>query len=476
MHILHIASEFAPVAKAGGLGDVLLGLSRELHQLGHRVDVLVPKYDCLRMRFLSEMVKTPFTFETDYKGRKIVNSVWEGKYAGLTVTFIEPKEGFFERGDIYGQVDDIDRFSYFSKACADYVSAKGLRPDVIQTHDWQTAMIPLMLKEKIPVLFTIHNLHYQGRCDRYHLDYLGLKCEDIGDPVDARLINFMKAGIVHSQAVVTVSPTYREEILTKEFGEGLDETLRQHQKKLFGVLNGIDVTYWDPGNDPVLPLKYGADNLDGKRRIKEDVKKTLGLSEGEKPLVCSITRLVPQKGIPLIIRSIERTLEKGGQFILVGSSPIPEVAEEFQKLKDFYKGNQDVVMVLSFEHDLVHWIYGGSDMIVVPSEFEPCGLTQLIALRYGTLPIVRRTGGLADTIFDLDKYPETGNGFAFDQSNAPSLDFALDRALQLWHNSRDGWNTVVRRAMSQDHSWSNQAGKYLDLYQKLATKKIYEFA
>lgn len=484
MHVIHIAAEFAPFAKAGGLADVLLGLCRALAGLKHKVDVLLPKYDCLRNDFFSEFKKTPLTFETRYRGEIYKNSVYEGRFDNLKLTFIHPESplNYFDRGVIYGEKDDIDRFAYFAKAAVDYIEARQLKPDIIQTHDWQTGLIPLLLKEKIPVVQTIHNLHYQGRCDAYHLDHLGLQSSQlikhIFDPQDPKLVNFLKAGILYSQAIVTVSPTYSKEILTKQTGEGLDEVLAHNRTKLHGILNGIDYSYWNPESDLILPISYNCVNLEGKEKIKEIVKKNMCLAPTpDKPLVCCISRLVPQKGLQLMKRAIYRTVERGGQFILVGSSPIDEVTKEFHHIKETFKGNRDVAMVLSFEHELVHWIYSGSDIIVVPSIFEPCGLTQLIALRYGTIPVVRKTGGLADTVFDLDGYPESGNGFTFEHSDHTSLDFALDRALNLWHNDRSGWKKLVRRAMREDHSWSHQVLEYLSVYQKLSSaKKIYEFA
>ena len=484
MYILHMSAEFAPIAKAGGLGDVLLGLCRELVHKKHKIDILLPKYDTLRTSLLKDFKKTSFTFKTMYKGNYYQNSVYEGYYDNLKLTFIHPDAplDYFDRNKIYGEIDDIDRFAYFSKACADYIEAKKLAPDIIQIHDWQMGLVPLLLKDKFPTIQTIHNLHYQGQCDTRHLDDIGLSSNHYlqftFDPKYKHLINMLKAGIIYSQAVITVSPTYSKEILTKQNGEGLDEVLMKHKNKLHGILNGIDYTFWNPENDVVLPISYSSDNLEGKTKLRELLRTTLCLAPNQhKPIVCCVARLVPQKGLPLIKRAIYRTLERGGQFILVGSSPIEEISREFHELKNSLDGNPDLAMVLSFEHDLVHWIYAGADMIIVPSLFEPCGLTQLIALRYGTIPIVRKTGGLADTVFDLDDYPESGNGFTFEHSDTPSFDFALDRALKLWQNDANGWKKLVRRAMQEDHSWSNQVMEYMEVYKKLASaKKIYEFA
>jgi starch synthase len=479
MHVLHVAAEFAPIAKAGGLGDVLLGLCRELLKQNHTVDILIPKYDCMRMSFIRDFRKVGHSFESYFRGKTWLNGVYEGYFDDLKLTFIhpEPPLNYFDRGAIYAEHDDIDRFSYFSKACVDYIEVMDLKPDIVQIHDWQTGLIPLLINGKMPVVQTIHNLQYQGKCDQYHLDHVGLVSEDlmhhhaVQDPGNKDLANFLKAGIVYSQAVVTVSPTYSKEILTEQKGEGLEIILRLHQEKLHGILNGIDYTFWDPTKDTVLPIPYSVDNLQGKAELKQLLKKNIGLSPEHKPLVCCISRLVPQKGIDLIKRSIYRTLEKGGQFLLIGSSPIEEINQEFHRIKHEFRDNNNLAMVISFEHELVHWAYAGCDMIVVPSLFEPCGLTQLIALRYGTIPIVRKTGGLADTIFDIDEDKNKGNGFTFVNSDTTSLDFALDRALGLWQNSTDGWTTLVKSAMKEDHSWSHRATHYMNIYEKLVSKK-----
>jgi starch synthase len=337
------------------------------------------------------------------------------------------------------------------------------------------------------VVFTIHNMEYQGQCHPYNLDYIGLDGnallapEKMQDPTHADTINQLKGGMVYSDFFTTVSPNYAKEVLTPEGGRGLEKTILANQNKFKGILNGIDYSYWNPEIDRFLPAHFSPrempenkkdrNTLDKKAFIKKVLRERLLLSENHKPIVSCIARLVPQKGLHLIKHAIQFTLSRGGQFILLGSSPIPSIAAEFQELKNFYSSNPDVHLALHHQEDLAHQIFAGADMMIVPSLFEPCGLTQMIALKYGTVPIVRRTGGLADTIFDVDfsKKPfEKTNGYTFDSPDNAGIESALGRAIDCWFHDPDKWRHLMIQGMKIDFSWNLPADEYLKIYQTIS--------
>ncbi|KAG0562921.1 hypothetical protein KC19_9G183000 [Ceratodon purpureus] len=494
LHIIHISAEMAPVAKVGGLGDVLTGLSRSFQKKGHLVEAILPKYDCMDYSRIANLKELDMELHSSFDGKIYENKVWTGIVEGLPVYFIEPlhPEKFFWRGQFYStEPDDFRRFTYFCRAALEFLLQSGKRPDIIHSHDWQTAVVaPLYWDIYVPLgldsarlAFTCHNFQYQGVQDPAAITACGLSARDLMRPDRMQdnsahnRINLLKGGIVFSNVVTTVSPTYAQEVLLPEGGKGLQGTLGVHSKKFFGILNGIDEEVWDPATDVLIDHQYSADNIDGKFINKQKLRERLGMaSQGDdekRPLVACVTRLVPQKGVHLIRHSIYRTLEKGGQFILLGSSPFPDIQREFEDIARQFENHPQIRLVLKYDEALSHAIYAAADIFVIPSIFEPCGLTQMISMRYGTIPVVRRTGGLADSVFDVDdqRHPEEQkNGFVFDDANEGSLSWGLDRALDYYTQRPEWWQDLVKRAMQMDLSWDASADQYLDLYEQVLSK------
>lgn len=493
MHIIQIAAELAPIAKVGGLGDVVSGLSRQLQKNGHHVEIIIPKYDVTHLQQVEQLQELKTAFPLTYDGHTHQVRVWKGQLLGVTVFFLDSEHphSFFKRGCIYSCLDDMDRFLYFSLAALEFIHTRTELPDIIHAHDWQTGIIaPLYINQyrlhspkRAALVHTLHNLEHQGVCDPGFLHKVGLDpehymCPDrLQDPLNASQINLLKGSIVYSDAITTVSPTYAEEVKSQASGRALESILIQHTSRFSGILNGLDCDYWNPKADPYLPAHFGLErgqmahgqfSLRNKRLVKQRLQTTVGLEQVEnKPLVAVISRLVPQKGIHLIRRGLYRTLELDGQFILLGSSPIPQVQAEFEALKEEFSQNPSVHIEMVQSESLAHLIFGGSDIFLVPSLFEPCGLTQLIAMRYGSIPVVRSTGGLSDTVFDVDYADcpvEERNGYCFEHTDDQALDSALDRAMNCWKSHPEIWWQLVRNAMSIDHSWKTSAKAYEDIY------------
>lgn len=504
MYIVQVASEVAPVAKVGGLADVMMGLSRELKWKGHRVEAVIPKYDCIDTSKLP-LQCSEAGVRSFFDGQWHDNSIWRGRYNGdLQLTFIESLAPmrFFDRGCIYGCQDDIDRFLYFSRAVLDWLLEQKTIPDVIHIHDWETAAIAFLIRqepfrthfEKTRTVLTIHNIAYQGKCQVADLDKVGISGSWFNTP--SRLqddfgtdLNLLKGGIVFSDFVTTVSPTYAKEVLTPEGGKGLYLTLNQNTEKFSGILNGVDYSYWNPEIDPHISFRYSSrlvpkseeDSiiLAAKKKNTEKMRQSLGMENDEtKPLVVSICRLVHQKGVDLIKYAILNAHKKGMQYIVLGTAPDPAINWEFMNLSQQYAHDPHVRILLQQEESLAHLLYAASDMFLMPSLFEPCGLTQLIALKYGSIPIVRHTGGLVDTVFDVDysKRPlaET-NGFSFDDADTTGLDSALDRALAFWRQDSEGWQNLMVRAMESDFSWNFPARHYVNIYQKILQRYVHGY-
>lgn len=493
MHIVHIASELAPLAKVGGLADVVLGLSRELSWKGHDVNIIIPKYDCIDSEQIQELTIALPDLKSFYQGEWYSNTVWVGWVESLKVYFIEPHHPrfFFNRSCFYGCEDDIERFLYFSRACIEFMYKKRLNPDVIHLHDWQSAIISVLYKDiyqplgfkRSKVIFTIHNIEYQGKCAVKDLNSIGIDGTDylrssrLQDNLYPNSINLLKGGIVYSDFVTTVSPSYAKEVLQPEGGRGLESTLQQYQHKFAGILNGIDYSYWNPEIDRFLSAHYSdretpadksdRNTLDKKGFIKNVLRQKLCLMDDHRPLVGCITRLVPQKGIDLIKHTFKHITDKKAQFVLLGSSPIPSISTEFHQLKHRYDNHPHIHLALQHQEELAHMIYAGCDMFIVPSLFEPCGLTQMIALKYGTVPIVRRTGGLADTISDIDysdKPLKQRNGYTFDHPDATGIDSAMDRAIHCWFEEPEKWRRLMLNGMRIDFSWNHSSNRYLEIY------------
>jgi len=489
MYIIHVASEFAGVAKVGGLADVVQGLTRELSIRGNHVEVIMPRYDCMRTDRIWGFTKSYSDLWVPYHHFWVHCDVYFGFVDGVKCYFIEPHffKDFFNRGIIYGHKDDPERFAFFSKAALEFMLKTGKHPDIIHVHDWQSAMVPLMLYETYSkfgmthprVCFTIHNIHHQGVTGEFilrqnHLNPSWYITPDrLADDKYHGAVNLMKGGIVYSNFVTTVSPTYMHEIRHSTLGHGLQNTLNRHGNKVGGVLNGIDYGEWNPEVDRFIPHKYSVANVDAKYGNKKALRDRLWLADNFKPIVAVVSRLDHQKGVALIRHAIFYCIANGCQFVLLGTSPDKKISEDFWNLKRHLNDNPDVHLELNFDEQLSHLIYAGSDMILIPSAFEPCGLTQLIAMKYGTVPIVRKTGGLADTVFDANyahvPYHDR-TGYVFDDLNNEGLESALRRAVGMWHHYPQYWRELVLNGMRKDYSWSHSAQHYLNIYEHIREK------
>lgn len=490
MHIIHLTTEMAPIAKIGGLADVTLGLTREQVAQGHRAEIIMPKYDVLDLASLKDLTCLTEDFPTYFDGETHPCSIWEAWYDGVHIYLIGgfPQEAFFNRGQVYGCEDDVDRFCYFSRVAVDFLLQNGTQPDLIHLHDWCTSVAApyckMLTNKKIKTVLTIHNINYQGKCLLKNLQRIGIVdpdlLETLIDPQDPSVYNLLKGAIVHCDFSTTVSPTYAIEVQESPGGRGLEGVIAANKHKFSGVLNGIDYLYWDPSRDPMLTGHYSARDIErdpmmtnpaaGKRQVQYFLRERLSLEHCSKPIVSSIARLIPQKGIELMKYALFRTLDKGGQFILLGTSPYPDIQAEFLEIKNRFQGHPDVHLALYTNEALAHQIFAASDMVIVPSIFEPCGLTQMIGLRYGAVPIARRTGGLADTVFDVETSglpKEQTNGFTFDYPDMGGINWALDRAIQRWYQDPLGWRELALRGMKMDSSWRKPAQRYLEIYESI---------
>ena len=490
MYIVMIASECAPVAKVGGLGDVVFGLARELEIRGNSVEIILPKYDCLRYDQIYGLQLTYQDLWVPWYGRNVHCSVYFGFVHGRKCFFIEPHSGenFFHRRAFYGQTDDDQRFAFFSKAALEFMLKSGKHPDVIHCHDWQTGLVPVLLYELYQfagmthprVCYTLHNLQHQGITREHILRATGLNRpgyffhqDRLQDNFNHSALNLMKAGIVYSNFITTVSPHYAWEIMNTPQNFGLGRTLQIHRGKIGGILNGLDYDVWNPEIDRHIPRPYGINTLDAKYENKQALRQRFWLQDNYKPIVCYIGRLDSQKGVPLITHAIHYCLQHGTQFVLLGTSPDGQIAQHFWRLKHHYNDNPDCHLELSFNEELSRLIYAGAEMIIVPSLFEPCGLTQMIALRYGTVPIVRATGGLADTVFDANyaerPYHER-NGYVFNDYNNAGIESALHRAIGMWYSFPKYFRELVTNGMRCDYSWNHPGSDYLNVYELIRDK------
>ena len=460
MEIIHVAAELAPVAKVGGLGDVLHGLSRALIEKGHRVTVLLPKYNTLNLDFVKDLKVLEANQVVRFEKEDCTHTLWQGNVDGIPIIFIESHDprAFFDRDTVYGCKDDVDRFNYFCLAALEYIRKHEF--EVVHLHDWHTSALAGLLKERAPevrtkVILTLHNLAYQGQCGAAELERIGWKSELLAS---SDHYNLLQGGIIFADKVTTVSPNYAHEILTTDTKDPLQTTLRAHRHKFSGILNGIDYAFWNPKTDKFLPCHYSLHNLSNKEIVKQELKKRLSLADEKCPLVCAVTRLVYQKGPELIKAAILRTLEWGGQFVLLGSTADEQTYTQFYNLKRKLAGSPHVHLELSFSEELSHLVFAASDLFLIPSLFEPCGLTQQIAMRYGTVPLARACGGLVDTVF------EEKNGFLFGTPSAEALNMALDNALDTWYHKPARWQKLIETGMSTDFSWEKPCEKYLALY------------
>ncbi len=490
MFIIHAASECAPVAKVGGLADVVFGLSREMEIRGHSVEIILPKYDCMRYDQVYGLQVSYRDLWVPWRDQHVHCSVWFGFVHGRKCFFVDPHSShqFFNRRAYYGQGDDDQRFAFFCRAALEFMWKSGKHPDIIHVHDWQTALVPVLLYEiyqpiglRHPrVCFTLHNLRHQGITGPHVLHAAGLHRPDhfmhpdrLLDNFNARAVNLMKGGIVYANFVTTVSPRYAEEIKYTDQGFGLGHTLHVHQRKFGGVLNGVDYDVWNPEVDPHIAKRYGRETLEDKYANKDALRRRLLLREVFRPIVAYVGRLDPQKGVPMIKHAFHWCLGNGAQFVLLGVGSDHTINHDFWDLKRRHNEDPDSHLEIGYDEDLAHQIYAGADLLIVPSLFEPCGLTQMIALRYGTVPVVRSVGGLADTVFDADHAPrpyEERNGYVFSGFDAAGIQSALVRAVGLWNHFPKYFRQLMENGMRCDYSWNRPGQDYQNIYELIRDK------
>ena len=490
MFIVMITPELAPVAKVGGLADVVYGLSRALELRGNAVEVFLPKYDCMRYDQILGLTKTYENLWVPWYNGGITTSVWFGFVHGCKCFFIEPhsRDNFFNRGTVYGHNDDLLRFAFFCRAALEFMFKTGKQPEIIHCHDWQTALVPVLLYEVYQhlgmrhprVCFTVHNFRHQGVGGEYILRAAGLhrpehffNYDRLRDNQNPQALNLMKGGIVYSNFVTTVSPRHAWEAKDGGQAHGLERTLHLHQHKYGGVLNGLDYNQFNPETDPHIPAHYSVQTIDKKYENKRALRRRLWMAENEKPIVAFIGRLDAQKGLELVRHALFYSLSNRAQFVLLGNSPEHGINEHFRGIKRQLNENPDCHLEISYNEELAHLIYAGADMIIVPSRYEPCGLAQLIAFRYGTVPVVRSVGGLADTVFDKDyssRPLHERNGYVFDNADNAGIESALWRAIGCYYQFPDHFRQLMINGMRCDYSWKQPAEHYLKIYDYIRDK------
>ena len=473
------SSEVAPFAKTGGLADVAGSLPKALKQIDVDIRVVMPKYS---------LIDKKFTAKAEFLGSCEINLSWRRQYCGVyklehdgVIYYFIDNEYYFFREWFYGLHDDGERFSFFCKAMLEVLPLIDFKPDIIHTNDWQTGMVSLLLDadyrkrpggfyKNIHTLYTIHNLKYQGifpkniltDCLDINWSYFNVYGVEFFDQV-----NFMKAGISYSSAISTVSKTYAEEIKFDFFGENLQHDIRRRSNDLYGIINGIDIEINNPETDTQIYVNYKKDNLEGKYENKKRLQQELGLEVNEDiPVISLVSRLVDQKGLDLIEAMLQELMELGIEFIVLGTGEY-HYEELFKDAQ--YKYPERFSVNIKYDATLAQRIYAGSDMFLMPSLFEPCGLSQLFSMRYGTVPIVRETGGLKDTVEPYNVFTKEGTGFTFSNYNAHEMKDAVVRAIEIYNNKEE-WEELVKRCMSQDFSWMNSAREYKNLYIALMEK------
>jgi starch synthase len=474
VNVLFVVSECVPFVKSGGLADVAGALPKQLRKLGIDIRVIMPKYETIAEKYKKEMKKI---------AQLVVRVGWRRQYCGIemfeyegVIYYFVDNEYYFKRHQLYGHYDDGERFSYFCRAVLDALPAIPFRPDIIHCHDWHTGMIPFLLREEyrknsfyeqIRTVFTIHNLQFQGifpreilgdllnLSDRYftieHLEFYGN-------------VSFMKGALVAADIITTVSPTYKEEIQTEYYGERLDGLLRARQRDFIGILNGIDDEMYNPKTDPFIAVPYDIHTITRKQMNKRALQQYFGLSIREDvPIIAMVTRLTKQKGLDLVKCVFHEIIAEDVQFILLGTGD-KEFEQFFHDMAETYPDK--VKVYIGFNEELAHKIYAGADLFLMPSKFEPCGLSQMIALRYGTIPIVRETGGLNDTVQSYNEFTGEGNGFSFTNFNAHDMLYTIRRALT-FYKEKQVWEKLMKEGMSGDYSWAQSALKYNKVYADL---------
>ena len=475
MNILYVTGEAAPFCKTGGLADVSGSLPVALAARGHHVAVMLPLYDTISRQWRREMTFRRFIY---------VNLAWRHEYCGLfsleyrgvTWYFVD-NEHYFARGRLYGEGDDGERFGFFSRAVLDLLPLLDEMPQVIHCNDWQTALVPVYRQDLtgrwdalrgIRTVFTIHNIEYQGKfgpntvADLFGLDrgwYDGGTLDMDG------CVNLMKGAMLCADAVTTVSPTYARQLHLSAYAQGMESVVQSCGEKFSGILNGIDTAVFDPATDPVLPAHYSAGSLRGKADCKKALQQELGLQvQSDVPILSVVSRLVGHKGIDLICESLDNIMRTGCQLVLQGSGE-EQYENFFRYAENRYKGR--LCAYIGYNEDLAHRIYAGSDLFLMPSRSEPCGLSQMIAMRYGAVPIVRQTGGLADTVRSCQMGKEDGNGFVFADYSAFDMQYVISQAVELYRSDLHGFRRVQKRGMTDDFSWNASAGAYEALYEHI---------
>ncbi|MGG3928721.1 glycogen synthase GlgA [Metabacillus fastidiosus] len=477
MNVLFVVSECVPFIKTGGLADVAGTLPKELKKLGTDVRVILPKYSLIpeqlrkKMKKIAEII-VPMNWRQQYCGIELL------ELDGIKYYFLD-HEYYFYRDSLYGHYDDGERFSFFCRAVLDTIYEIDFKPNIIHCHDWHSGMVNFLLKEEysqkpfyqdIKAVFTIHNLQFQGIFPRGILyDLLNLSDEYFtsGQVEFDGHVNFMKAALVSSDIITTVSPTYRNEIQTSYYGERLDGLLREKDSSLVGIVNGIDDKLYDPSADKYIKVTYDEENLENKAKNKAILQEMFGLPvEKETPVISMVTRLTQQKGLDLLKSVLHELLQEDVQIIILGTGE-KEFEDFFRHTEWLYP--EKFKAYIGFNEPLAHQIYAGSDLFLMPSKFEPCGLGQLIALRYGTIPVVRETGGLNDTVHSVHEVTGEGNGFSFTNFNAHDMLHTIKRALD-YYKDEEEWESLVKQAMNSDYSWAKSAFKYNQLYADLMTR------
>jgi len=473
MRVLIVSAEVAPFAKVGGLADVAAALPRALAELGVKVAIVMPKYRGVEGKAELEEVSR---FSVPVRGEDKECVTFRGRLPGCEVpVYFLGHDPYFDREQIYGEgggdyPDSLERFTFLSRGTLALAEYLDLSPDVVHVNDWHTALVPVYLAAGLgprgaKTVLTIHNLAYQGVFPWEQKGVLGLREEHLCLLEHEGKLNLLKGGILSADLLTTVSPSYAQEIL--ERGEGLEEYLGARKKDLAGVLNGVDYSVWNPETDPHLWANYSAEDLSGKAENKQRLQEELGLEPDPRaPLVGMISRLAEQKGFDLVMEAFDRMMALGIQFVLLGTGD-PRYEAFFREAAGRYRGR--AAALITFSEEWAHRIEAASDIFLMPSRFEPCGLNQMYSLRYGTVPVARATGGLADTVREYDPERDEGNGFTFEEYTPEAVLSALRRAVDLYLRDPEAWRRLQVRGMREDHSWQASALKYLTLYRRLAS-------
>ncbi|MFQ7260286.1 MAG: glycogen synthase GlgA [Christensenellales bacterium] len=471
LKILIVSSEAAPFVKSGGLGDVVGSLPKALRKLGADVRVVIPKF---------RKIKNENYIDVEYLGGFDVKLGWRTQKAGVLFkngevpTYFIENDFYFGRGELYGYDDDNERFAFFSKAVLDMLPFADFVPDIIHCNDWQTGPVPMLLRETykkitylkdIKTIYTIHNLQYQGNFDPSSMEMLDLPwyLYDNGTVEFYGRMSYMKAGLVYADIISTVSETYADEIQTEEYGYGFDGIIRAGKDRLRGIINGIDYETNNPETDKRIDVNYSADNAEAKKENKRLLQERLGLEQRDVPMICMISRLADQKGLDILANAMERLMQNDIQFVILGTGE-KRYEDMFRYYENRWKGR--FCSCIMFDDTLAQKIYASGDMFLMPSRFEPCGLGQMFSLRYGTVPVVRKTGGLADSVEQFNRETGTGNGFLFETYDAEGILWAVGEALKIYTDT-DKWNTLVKNCMNTKLSWSDSAEKYMELYKEM---------